>query len=467
MNPAFRVLSFSAFVCAAASLAPAQETTPPAPQQASTQDEIDKLRREYDEKLRRYEQLLKEQADQHRAEMQELRDEIEKLKAKGAGATPEKPSLEDDVEKLIHEAEQSAAAGEKAGTSPATTGVGAPSAGNEFNPRVTVFMDPVLRFDDAKVLNDKGNDVSDRFSFRETEVDFRADVDPFAKAVVILSIPENDRNQFDVEVEEGYALFDSLPANLSAKLGRFRTEFGKLNYVHTHDLPQTTRPLPIVKYLGDEGDIENGASLSWLVPNPWDKPIEATLQVVNGENDAILAGSQSSQFAYIGHVHYFDDVTENQSVDLGASDLFGYGDHQSRDTVNLAGLDATYKWRPLSRGEYQSFLAQGETFWLNKQVSDAADAHSFGAYGYAQYQPGRNWYVGNRWDYAEGVIDDKSQGWSTIAYVSFYTSEFLRFRLSFEHAGGDGEFEPDRNSVLFQVTIVFGSHPTEPYWVNR
>ncbi|MBI1853507.1 MAG: hypothetical protein HYR85_24485 [Planctomycetes bacterium] len=434
--------------------------------QQATQDDVDKLRREYDEKLQRYEQMLKDQSEQHRKEMQQLRDEIEKLKAQGAAKT-EGGSLEDDVEKLIQQAQQAASAGEQSAGGRAVPTSGAPSAGNEFNPRITVFFDPVLRFDDAKVLNDKGHDVSDRFNFRETEADFRADVDPFAKAVVILSIPEEDRNEFGIEVEEAYALFDSLPDNLRAKVGRFRTEFGKLSFIHTHDLPQTTRPLPITTYLGPEGDIENGGSLSWLVPNPWNKAIEATFQILNGENDTILAGSASSQYAYLGHVKFFDDLTENQSIDVGVSDLFGYGDHQARDNVNLAGTDFTYKWRPLERGEYQSFLAQGEMFFLNKEVTAGPDANSFGAYAYAQYQPMRNVYFGNRWDYAEGVVDDKAQGWSTIAYVSYYTSEFLRFRLSFEHTEGDGEFAPDRNSVLIQMTVVFGSHPTEPYWVNR
>jgi hypothetical protein len=51
--------------------------------------------------------------------------------------------------------------------------------------------------------------------------------------------------------------------------------------------------------------------------------------------------------------------------------------------------------------------------------------------------------------------------------VSYYFSEFLRARLNYEHRWSDIASENSRNSLLMELTWIFGSHPPEPFWVNR
>src|SRR2546426_7817587 len=74
------------------------------------------------------------------------------------------------------------------------------------------------------------------------------------------------------------------PLGLKLKVGRFRPPFGKINILHTHDLPQSCRPLPIQEFLGEEGFIQNGVSGNFFIPTPWDKSssMDLTLQVLNG-----------------------------------------------------------------------------------------------------------------------------------------------------------------------------------------
>jgi len=43
----------------------------------------------------------------------------------------------------------------------------------------------------------------------------------------------------------------------------------------------------------------------------------------------------------------------------------------------------------------------------------------------------------------------------------------LRFRAGYEHRWSDAAAEDGINSFVAEVNVVFGSHPTEPYWVNR
>ena len=53
------------------------------------------------------------------------------------------------------------------------------------------------------------------------------------------------------------------------------------------------------------------------------------------------------------------------------------------------------------------------------------------------------------------------------AYVSYYTTEFFRMRLGYEHRASDHEEEDGLNSLFVEFNFVFGSHPAEPWWVNR
>ena len=49
-------------------------------------------------------------------------------------------------------------------------------------------------------------------------------------------------------------------------------------------------------------------------------------------------------------------------------------------------------------------------------------------------------------------------------YVSWYWSEFLRWRLQYQHRGGDA---PSEDVLYLQATFIFGAHPPHPYWAMR
>ncbi len=443
----------------AVGLASAQESA------GGGQSEIEKLREEYDRKLSAL-------AEEHRRAIERLEAEIRGLRERGESPDErERAALESDIDAFLAE------------TPEAAVGSAAPSLVrrlNEFNPRITVFGDFVGRLDSRRVGEDlfpatsdpipEEDNLGDRFSLREAEVDFRADVDPYARGVFIVAFEEEAPGEFATEVEEGYVLFPALPLDLQAKAGRFRSEFGLNNVLHTHDLPQTTRPLPVRAFLGPEGDVVQGGSLAWLVPAG--TPLELSGQVFNGENDAIFAGSGSSDLAYLGRLKWFHDLSDNQFVQFGASDMFGFGDEDGSDHSNLAGIDLLYKWRPRERGDRESVVVSGEIFWLNRdRGSGEDDLDAYGAYGFLQVQAFKNWYFGTRWDSSESPFADAEDAWSGSAYVSWYSTEFLRVRLGYEHLERDlsasGADDDPIDTLFLELTWVFGSHPAEPYWVNR
>jgi hypothetical protein len=344
---------------------------------------------------------------------------------------------------------------------------GSPSV---FNPGITVFGNFLGRWDDQRVFVDDDpaqERVDDRFNLREVEVDFRAAIDPWADGVLIASYESKVPNEFTAEIEEGYAvlkklpLLDSVPWGLRVKMGRFRPEFGRFNYVHLHDLPQPSYPRALGTFLGSEGFVQNGISGQLYLPLASEShSLEATVQILDGGNLPLAAQNGANQIATLGHLKWFQDLDETHSLELGASAYEADSDHQ------LYGLDGSYKWKPLTGGEWRSFLLGGEAFFA--RVDDPALGDDpFGFYAFSQMLLDRNVYVGLRYDQAESLEDASDVARTIGAYLTYYTTEFLRFRVGVEHTWSDLDALDGLNTALLELNTVFGSHPVEPYWVNR
>lgn len=374
---------------------------------------------------------------------------------------------------------------------------------NEFNPRMVVATDLVGRLATArnKTLDQAGKPIDDRISLREAELDLRADVDPYAKGVAIIAVAEQDPGQYGVDVEEGYFTLETLPYSLKLQAGRFRVPFGRMNALHTHDLPQTTRPYFLQDLFGEDGWNDNGANLSWLAPTP--VPINLSAIVVNGESPNVLQKGRADRPAYMGRGEIFFQLGDVTWASLGGSYLFGYNDtrgslahpHEPLQETQLAEQDLIVKWQP---DQFKSIVLIAEVYEVLKRDrlaqigtvnSGQLDSQgnpillpltrkhhdtAQGFFGTLQLQPLQRWYVGVRGDWSDfdGARADHGQ-WAASGWLAFYTTEFLRFRVGFEHRererhSGDAAFDsPHNDTVFFEVTWVFGSHPAEPFWVNK
>src|SRR5262249_61295416 len=79
----------------------------------------------------------------------------------------------------------------------------------------------------------------------------------------------------------------------------------------------------------------------------------------------------------------------------------------------------------------------------------------------------RRKYAWVRMDQTGTLFNPSLQRRSLTTYFSYYFSEFLRFRLNYYHRWSDFSTENGRNSVFVELNWVFGSHPPEPFWVNK
>jgi hypothetical protein len=411
------------------------------------------------------------------AALQAVKNQIEALKADYEKRIKD---LEAQVEALqlqmLRGAQDAPAATMTAASAPAAQSI--PGA---LNPAMTVVGNFVARADSQKVYNEEGMRIDNKMNLRETELDLRAAIDPYADGVFIAALGSTSPGRYSADVEEAYAVVKKLPfqsqppLGLKLKVGRFRPSFGTNNILHTHDLPQTMRPLPIQEFMGEEGFIQSGVSGNFFIPTPWDKrsSLEATLQVLAG-GDLAYSPDPAARTAYLGHVQWFRSFRSAHILSLGWSSYFhpaGNGIKQS----DFHGLDFTYRWKPLRGGEWKSFVVSGELMFARRAIPGAAETAGstlapgkpFGFTAFGQWQFNRRMYAGVRWDGTDVLYDPALKRRSLTPYFSYYFSEFLRFRLNYEQRWSDLLTEDRRKSIFAELNFVFGSHPPEPYWVNK
>jgi hypothetical protein len=425
-----------------------------------------------------------------REEVERLRRELDEVKQKQAAATPPAGqaaattggSEDEEIEALRREAAKEAAGGPRepgaGGAAPAAGGGGAGGGTlgaiqqrlNQFNPRITAFGDLTgrLALGEHPLENEAGERIDNHIALREVELDLRADVDPYAKAVLILAVEkEGPKDRYDIDVEEGYVTFETLPWNLRAKAGRWRQEFGVANNTHRHDLPWFDDPYPLQRFLGEEGLDSDGVSLLWLAPGV---PLQAQATLL--EPSGWFPAHDAEEPAYLGRMSYFHDVTDHAWLQAGASVLYGKTTAGGSRDALLGGGDLTFKY---TKDIATSLVLTGELYALRRERPDAEGGEVDRALGFfvaAQVQPGlQRWYFGARYDwdnYASEVEGNRE--WAISGFVSYYTTEFLRIRVGYEHREievGTRGGPADLDTIFAQLTFVFGSHPAEPYWVNK
>jgi len=385
-----------------------------------------------------------------REELQQLREEYESrfaaiekrirdLEGQGKSESPEEEQLSREAAAALGEAEGPQA--------PPVAPAGAFGSAQSLNPQISVIGD-FLGAANQNVPDFEGTSLD----LREVEIAFQAQLDPFARADFFLTVPSLE----DVEMEEGYLTFLTLPSDFLVRLGKVRVPFGRTNVDHRPESFTVDRPDVLVGYFGEEGLAEAGATVSRLLPNPWDLFMELELDVLAGTNDVSFGGGSASDLLYNLHYRSFFDLTPEQSLNLGAS--YATGVHPMQDLsgrTHLGGVDVTYVWKPLARGKYRSFLWQTELMGGTRDAEAGAN-DSFGLYSFARYQLGRRWYLGGRIDYSQSP---ELPGLSTragSALVEFFATEFQRFRLQYKIT--DRTSQPLAHQLFFQWFYLIGSH---------
>lgn len=297
--------------------------------------------------------------------------------------------------------------------------------------------------------------------FHEAELAVQSVVDPYARADFFLSVARDPASgTFGLDLEEGYLTTLDLPAGLQLKAGKFRSSFGKINTIHPHALPFVDMPDVYVRYLGDEGLKDEGFSLSWLVPNPWDFYQELTFEATRGPDDnPSFVRSSVDRYLYVAHLKNFWDLTDNATFELGLSAAGGQND-SSFATV-LGGIDLTYKWKPLQFNTYQSFVLQAEAVVSSKRMSGIETVKSWGMYALATYQIGKRWFLTGRFDYSNVPNNALFVERAYSGVLGWYATEFQKIELEYKETTSN--MLPTMHQAWIRSVFVIGAHGAHAY----
>jgi hypothetical protein len=321
-----------------------------------------------------------------------------------------------------------------------------------------------------------------RFFPREVELSLFGQIDPYASAVVRFEAGEEARGQETaVSLAEAYFTLLTLPYGTQARIGQMRNRYGWSNEIHEHDLPWVDRPNVMRNFFGPEGLQEKGLEMT-LVP---DLPfyIEALAGIFNGDNEVAFGRTTLQHPLITGRLRTFFELGDEHAIELGMSVASGMTDDRNRSTI--LGWEWRYKYRP-DGWLHPLITFTGEALYSLRTVNvdvdvdgdgsvdqvDKRQRNHSGLYAGLEVQPFRRWAGGVRYDWSEYPINPGWE-WAIEPYVSFWLSEFLRFRLAYKHTERSPQTRDAFNlndssarkvdELLFQATFILGAHPAHPF----
>lgn len=319
--------------------------------------------------------------------------------------------------------------------------------------------------------------------------------DPYFRGAADIVYKLDEDNETEIELEEAYLTSLSLPLNLQLKAGQFFTEFGRLNQQHPHQWDFADQPLVNNRMFGPDGLRSPGARISWLMPTPFYS--EAFFTVLNSQGGTAFSFRNDDSEALFGRtpadrgVRSFDDMlfvprwvssfdlTDSQTVLLGASAAFGPNSTGMNTSTQIYGLDLFWKWKPpyqsggwpfvtwQTEGMYRRFEAgEDSSSGLSRENLDDWGAYSQVIWGFK-----RRWTAGLRGEFVTSEsgdflsltesVDMRPDRLRISPVLTFYPSEFTKLRLQYNY--DEIQSANSEHSVFLQLEFSIGAHPAHKF----
>lgn len=388
--------------------------------------------------------------------IQELEERIKVLEEKQA---------EKELEKLIEDAESAAQDKEQEPVRKVFTD--GQQSMQALNPEISIASDVFGQY----IANENGftQEARSGVHLRVAELQIESILDPFSRAKIIFEFsPEG------VELAEGYLTWTNLFPDVSLTAGRFRQSFGVVNRWHEHGLDQFDFPLALTSILGDEGLVQTGFSIDWLMPPFMADANTLLLQLTNAENEQLFAGEFFSFPSALLRFTSYYDLSRNAYLEFGLSGMTGNNNFRGYDEngvlvlepgrrTNLAGFDVSYLWEPPESARFKSFLWRSEFYYADKQLPEA-NIRAAGAYSYAEYKFHISWHAGLRLDYSQPFETENNDlyRYQIVPYLTWWQSPWVKIRLQYNYSDGNPGFVPDR-ILRLQFIWAAGPHKHDRY----
>lgn len=308
---------------------------------------------------------------------------------------------------------------------------------------------------------------------------------------------------WDSEWEEAYAAV-KLPGGLALRGGQFFAPFGYENTLHLHDRQFVEAPISMIRLLGEEGLVLQGAELAWKIPGQDDRLLlrfgvgngrshshgitrelrrEAYLEAIEhaGEHHeeegeeheeeehhhhahgiAGNGGIYDAEEAYLDDAIFFGRLEWKPPLDLieslGLS--FATGENGFDRRTSIIGADLNGELELSGRPAWW----RGETFYRMVDAVDHSgtrgDYDEFGIYGAAGCEIAENWMAASRIEWASGNrMSGNERRWRAAANIGRRISLgakadlHTRLQYTYDRLGGYA----DEHSVWLQFVLNLGA----------
>jgi hypothetical protein len=397
-----------------------------------------------------------------------------------------------------------------AASAAAQTAPDAPAAGRGFNPKTSLILQGTYADFSSEADAEVGGVLLGPetelrpagFSLAETELVIEANVDDQYHGWATVAL-ENEDGETVVAVEEAYVNTLALPAGLAVKAGRFFSDIGYQNRIHSHawdfvDLPLVYRAL-LANQLNDDG-----VQVRWVAPT--DLLVEVGAEALRGQEYPGGGDPRDRTNAVTGFVHLGGDLGVGGAWRLGLShldtDADGRATGEDVPTVFTGDsavtiLDLVFKWAQDGNPAKRNVVFNAEYFVREERgdlvanpdgadfdgdgLGDAPHASAYdgeqqGFYAQAVFQPVPRWRVGLRRDRLEAdnvvttgplgelavLADATYTPQRTTLMVDFSNSEFSRLRAQYSRDETRPAGEQD-DQFLLQYVMSLGPHPAHHF----
>ena len=338
------------------------------------------------------------------------------------------------------------------------------------------------------------------FSLRNAEISLDGAVDPYFKGFANIVMKLDNNNQTSIELEEAYLQTTSLPGNLQLKAGQFFASFGRQNPTHPHTWAFVDQPIILGRAFGPDGLRSIGTQLSWLVPTPF--YTEAFLGVFDGQGGTAFSFRNPGEADSLGVNRFYGratmdrtlsspgdlifvprlassfELTDNQTLVVGASAAFGPNDTGANAQTQIYGVDVYWKWKPADADAGFPFVSW-QTELLYRRFEAGADPlaptplpnetlRDWGAYSQVVWGFKPRWTAGLRGEYASGnsAVNDANEVFRgertrVSPALTFFPSEFSKIRLQYNY--DHGELFGDEHSIWLQIEFMLGAHAAHKF----
>ncbi len=353
-----------------------------------------------------------------------------------------------------------------------------------FNPAIGLVGETILSYR-SQGKKETGSDRPGGFDFfqRSVELNLAGSVDPFARGYAVINASADPiTGEASATVEEAAIQTTSLPWNLTLKAGRFFGEFGRLSYIHDHELPFVNRPLVLDNYIGGESKTD-GLQINYLLPIPHYVSLTAGVGDQFGDTPNNVGNFRHfRELNFWGRSSTYFDLTPDVSLETGISSLFnpktqGRGDalvQPDGSTFNerrrlVVGGDLVLAYRPLRNNQFQSLtwgtelLYSDNRYLVNPKKPGSVEFNrsvgSFGLYSYLAYKLHRQWQVGFLFDCMENPQSEHDHTFAYSPFITWAMSHWSQLRLQYTHTThNEVSSLRDDDAIYLQWSWIIGSH---------